>query len=141
MKLGCVNIDLSLAISFVGLAISIMDLVKQDPAKARMRQLRRLEKGAYQYYYRKSGTRLTKQERCSDAELYEACQFRSAKEAETYLQNRGRPGGYVRHLVYSCIAEGEISEEHRFGRCHLAAAFFRPLALGEISLYNKTSYA
>lgn len=141
MKLGCVNLDLNLALSIMSLALSIAGLVRQDPAKARMRQLRRLERKAYHYYYRKSGTRLTKQERCSAAELYETGQIRSAKEAEHYLLSRGKPGAYVRHLVCNYVAEGEISDEHRFGRCHLAAAFFRPLALGEISLYNKASYA
>lgn len=147
MTLGWINVDANMAVSIGGLVLSAASLIislesiVNSPEKKRARRRWQIEKRAFRHYRERSGTRLTKQERCSAAELYETTRCRSAEEAEQYLLSRGKHGNYAKYVVKSFEAEGEISEGQRFGRCRRAAAFFSTLVLKGLSLYNKISYA
>lgn len=149
MTSGFLTVDRVIALSAVAASVLSPLLTEmaqswiRDPRRKSRRRMRRMERRAARRYRKDTGEKLRQWERCTPREMREIFRHgRPLKDIYAELLRLRRPKRYVEHLLLIWSAEEEdLEEKSIFSRCHLAAAFFHPLALGEISLYNETSYA
>lgn len=104
----------------------------------RIYRLRRMERTAARRVWQDSGVRLRRKERFTDSELLEIFEQGKPPDAVwTALSARAAPARYKAYLFQAWKTGEQICQEDILGRCRKAAAFFPPLVLTGIFLYNR----